>query len=93
MEEKENSNIGIYIKIAILIIGLILAYIFMPKSWENLGDTYKPRTVEKDGGPTPTSLQFKNPFKYDGYQPVKKIEPKPHENAGKNESIFWKQKN
>ena len=91
--EKKSSNIGIYIKITILIIGLIVAYILLPKSWENLGDTYKPRTVEKDGGPTPTSLQFKNPFKYDNNtNPVKKIEPKKHENGEKQESIFWKQK-
>jgi len=47
--------------------------------------------VEKEGGPTPTSLQFKNPFKYDkNGNPPKKIEPKQHENGAKDKSIFWK---
>jgi hypothetical protein len=89
--DKKPSSIGIYIKVAILIIGLIVAYILLPNSWENLGNTYKPRTVEKEGGPTPTSLQFKNPFKYDkNANPPKKIEPKQHENGAKDKSIFWK---
>ncbi len=90
--EEEKSNIGIYIKIAIVIIILILAYIFLPKSWSNMGDTYKPRTVDKSGGPTPTSLQFKNPFKYDGYKPAKKIEPKPTGNGEEQKPTFWNKK-
>ena len=89
MEEKE-SNIGIYIKIAIIIIILILAYIYLPKSWSNMGETYKPRTVDKSGGPTPTSLQFKNPFKYDNYKPAKKVEPqKPTGNGEEKKPTFW----
>ncbi|RXJ81834.1 hypothetical protein [Arcobacter sp. F2176] len=90
MEEKESSNKWLYIIISLVIIILVVAYILLPKSWSSLGDTYKPRTVEKNGGPTPTSLQFRNPFKYDNYKPEKRIEPKQREQGQKDKPLFWK---
>ncbi|MGB5918024.1 MULTISPECIES: hypothetical protein [unclassified Arcobacter] len=90
MEEKESSNKWLYIIISLVIIVLVVAYILLPRSWSSLGDTYKPRTVEKDGGPTPTSLQFRNPFKYDNYKPEKRIEPKRKEQGQKDKPLFWK---
>jgi hypothetical protein len=89
--EKEPSNKGLYIIISLVIIILVVAYIILPRSWSNLGEVYKPRTVEKDGGPTPTSLQFKNPFKYDNYKPVKRIEPPKTEQGQTKKSMFWKE--
>ncbi|ADG92531.1 hypothetical protein Arnit_0867 [Arcobacter nitrofigilis DSM 7299] len=91
MEEKESSNKGLYIIISLVIIVLVVAYILLPKSWANLGNTYKPRTVEKDEGPTPTSLQFRSPFKYDNYKPDKRIEPKRKEQGQKDKPMFWKE--
>ncbi len=92
MEEgKGSSNKGLYIITLLIIIILTIAYILLPKSWSNLGDTYKPRTVEKDGGPTPTSLQFRSPFKYDNYKPDKRIEPKRKEQGQKDKPMFWKE--
>ncbi|MGB9801559.1 MAG: hypothetical protein ACPLSX_01230 [Arcobacter sp.] len=90
MEEKESSNKWLYIIISLVIIVLVVAYILLPRSWSSLGDTYKPRTVEKEGGPTPTSLQFRNPFKYDNYKPEKRIEPKRKEQGQKDKPLFWK---
>jgi len=92
MDKKTNSNIGFYLKILLIIIVLIIAYILLPKSWSNMGDTYRPRTADKSGSPTPTSLQFRDPFKYDNYKPQKKIESKPKEQGQKNKSLFWKEK-
>ncbi|WP_428023553.1 hypothetical protein [Arcobacter sp.] len=90
--EKESSNLGTYIIIAIILIVLTVAYIFMPKSWENLGDNYKPRTVDKSGGPTPTSLQFKNPFKYDNNKAPKRVEPVKPTGNETPKPLFWKEK-
>ncbi|MGB7402505.1 MAG: hypothetical protein WA916_07985 [Arcobacter sp.] len=90
MEEKESSNKWLYIIISLVIIVLVVAYILLPRSWSSLGDTYKPRTVEKEGAPTPTSLQFRNPFKYDNYKPEKRIEPKRKEQGQKDKPLFWK---
>ena len=90
MEEKESSNKWLYIIISLVIIVLVVAYILLPRSWSSLGDTYKPSTVEKDGGPTPNSLQFRNPFKYDNYKPEKRIEPKRKEQGQKDKPLFWK---
>jgi hypothetical protein len=92
MKEK-TSSIGMYITVVILIIILTLLYLYLPKSWSNMGDTYKPRTVDKSGGPTPTSLQFKNPFKYDNYKPSKRVEPQqPTGNGEEKKPTFWNNK-
>jgi hypothetical protein len=69
---RENSNrIMIYIKIVILIVGIILLIIFLPKdeSWEKLGDSYNPMSTEAKNNSTmeadPIKLQFRTGFEYD----------------------------
>ncbi|WP_419764196.1 MAG: hypothetical protein ACNI28_10470 [Arcobacter sp.] len=69
---RENPNrIIIYKKILILIVGIILLIIFLPKdeSWEKLGDVYNPMSTDVKNNSTitadPIKLQFRTGFEYD----------------------------
>ena len=94
----KKANIYITLTVIILIGGL--AYLIIPSSfWKNTGSSQFKSPVHggsmsssRDGGPTPTSLQFKDPFKYDNYKPSKKDEflKKREENKKEGGNLFWK---
>lgn len=69
---REDSNrIVIYLKILILIIGIVFLITFIPKdeSWEKLGDVYNPMSTETKNNSKittdPIKLQFRTGFEYD----------------------------
>ncbi|PLY09279.1 MAG: hypothetical protein C0626_09790 [Arcobacter sp.] len=68
---REDSNrILIYIKILILIAGIIFLITFLPKdeSWEKLGDMYNPMSANTKNNSTtadPIKLQFRTGLEYD----------------------------
>lgn len=83
----------------ILIIVIVLIYLLIPKNfWDSVGkENYKSAahtSVKTEGGPTPAILQFRDPFKYDKYEPTKKDEflKKREENSknSENKPLFWK---
>lgn len=97
---KNSKKASTVITSLVVIIILIIAYFLIPNSfWNSVGSkNFKSPshtgTISKDGGPTPTSLRFNSPFKYDNYTPSKKDEflKKREENSKKSSggSLYWK---
>lgn len=98
---KNNKNANTVVTLLIvLIIGTIIYFLIPKDFWNSVGSkNFKSppnvgSSVNTEGGPTPTSLQFRNPFKYDKYEPTKKEEfLKKRQENGKNvegKPLYWK---
>lgn len=97
MMNKRGSTL--LILLVVIICGLIIYFTVPGSFWNSIGSQnykspYHNSAPQVNGGPTPVILQFRDPFKYDKYEPSKKDEfLKDRDNNSKkleNKSPYWK---
>lgn len=90
--KKAPKKSGLYIKIAIVLVVVLLGYFFMPTNQNSFSNTYKLRGTSSTGDPI--KLQFRNGFQYDKYEPAKKstFMQKRMEDDKEKKPIFWDKK-
>lgn len=98
-KNSKNGNTVVTLVILIVLVGII--YLMIPNDfWDSVGSknfkspSHVAASNTKENGPTPSILQFKDPFKYDKYEPTKKEEfLKKRQENGKNaegKPLYWK---
>lgn len=91
---KTPNKSGLYIKIAITLVVVLLGYFFIPMGQNNsFNNAAKLRGTSTVG--EPIKLQFRNGFNYDKYEPSKKstfMQKRMEENDKEKKPIFWDKK-